>query len=172
MTPTEASAILEIPMPTVSGKTQEEVEARLQEWKSGALKQAWRAASLRYHPDRNADPSAAALFTRAGEAYAVLIALRIQLRRPQRLCPAGHPRTPLTANFCHECGFAFGADPLIRALRRGGLTATNIALILNSPDAEKLRANLEKPVDFQIQLRILQQRQRLGLFGQHSGWPK
>ena len=169
MTSARAATILGITVPRFSGKTQEDVEVQLSAWKDGPLKKAWRAAAGLYHPDKNqADPDAESKFKEAQEAHEFMLSLRVRLRVPVKSCPRGHTRTPATAKFCHECGYAYDGDSLVETLRRAGILDRNITVLRESGELERIRA--EGPEALPAQVKVLQQRQRLGLFGKHSGW--
>lgn len=171
MTSAQAAAILGIAVPHFSGKTQADVEAQLAAWKAGPLKKAWRVAALAFHPDRNTDDAGAeARFKEASEAHEFLLGLQVRLRVPVKSCPKGHVRTPPSAKFCHECGYAFDADPLVESLRRAGILDRNITHIRESGELERIR--VDGPTKLQDHIQLLQQRQRLGLFSQHAGWPR
>jgi hypothetical protein len=169
MTKSSAAAILGVTVPHFSGKSQADVEAMLAEWKDGDLKKAWRAAAVAHHPDTNpGDATAAARFKEATEAYEFLRGLQVRLREPTRTCPQGHARIPATAKFCHECGYGYDSDPLVEALRRAGIIERNITWLRQSGELDRIRAMGAQALPAQI--RLIQQRQRLGLVGQHTGW--
>jgi len=173
MTPVQAAATLGISIPRFSGASQESVDALLVEWKDGPLKNKRQAMALATHPDTKddeaADEDATAKFNEAKEAHECLLNLRVRLcPPPAKACPLGHERIPEKAKFCHECGHEYDADPLIDSLRRAGILPRNIDHLRATGELDELRrlgaANL------QSRIQILQQRQRLGLFGPHTGW--
>lgn len=171
MTSAQAATILGITVPRFSGKSQADVEAQLAVWKEGPLKKAWRAAASLYHPDKNpGDSDAETKFKEAGEAHDFLLGLQVRLRASVRECPRGHIRTPVSAKFCHECGYAYDGDPLVETLRRAGILDRNITILKESGELDKIRKAGSESLAMHVQL--LQQRQRLGLFGQHAGWPR
>ena len=175
MTSASAAVCLGVDIPHFVGRTQADVEAQLTTWKDGPLKKAWRAAAGRFHPDKNpGDVEAEARFKEAQEAYTFLLGLRVRLRPPAKaqaafgMCPQGHPRLPVTANFCYECGYAYSVDPLVETLRRAGILERNIETLRDNGELDTLRTL--GPANLKSQVQLLQQRQRLGLFGQHAGW--
>lgn len=151
-------ALLDLAAPRITGKTQEEVDARLQEWKDGPLKTAYRAAAKRAHPDQNPGTAAAEEFQKVKAAYDFLCDVRGVLRVPVTACPKGHARVPEKANFCHECGHAYDDDPLTERLRKAGLTSASIAKLHQDGTMERLRAL--PPTSAALQQEILRQLQR------------
>ena len=149
MTAAHAATLLGIEVPRITGKSQVDVEAQLAAWKEGPLKKAWRVKALQCHPDTSIlDEGAEARFRAVVEAYAFLRQLRVRLRRATQE----------------------GVDPLVASLMKAGILERNIRALRESGELERLRA--EGPTALPEQVRLLQQRQRLGLFGQHAGWPR
>lgn len=170
--------VLGLDMPKLSGKSQAEVDAKLTEWKEGTLKKAWHLAAQKHHPDRNVgDPTAADRFKEAQESYEHLLTLQTRLKPPKEArplnpsgCPAGHTRIPSTAKYCHECGYSYGTDPVVELLRKAGITERNIVILCTNGEMARLQKLRPGSAELDTQVRLLQQRQRLGLIGQHAGW--
>ena len=77
---------------------------------------------------------------------------------------------PEQAKFCHDCGTSYLMDALERRLRGQGVTDRTIQQIKFNGTYDRL--NLLPPVspELQQEIELLLQRQRLGLYGQFSGW--
>lgn len=167
----ECATLLGIDLPRFSGKSQEEVNAKLDAWKEGALREGYRAAVHRTHPDKNPDdPEAGAKFAEVVAAYEQLQDLRVHLKRPEKSCPSGHERIPATAKYCHECGYAYMEDALVQLLRSNGITDRVISYLRSTGELDRIKAIPPFSEDLRSEIRLLQQRQRFGLFSPHSGW--
>ncbi len=137
----ESLALLGLTPPRVSGKTQAEVDEKLDRWKEGPLKKAWHEAAKRCHPDSGGTPEG---FARVKEAHDHLLGLRANLLTPE--------------------------DRLVQHLRKNGVVAGMIEHLRETGDFDSLLILDPKSEEFQERLNLLRQRQRLGLFGPHSGW--
>lgn len=167
----ECLTILGAVRPKLSGKSQAEVDAKLEEWKSGPLRDAYKAAVHRTHPDKNPDvPDAAAQFAAVVEAYEQLQTLKVNLKKPEKSCPSGHERLPATAKYCHECGYCYEEDALTSLLKSNGITERTISLLRDNGEFDRLKGMSPFSEALHTEIALLKQRQRLGLFGRYSGW--
>ena len=168
---TECLALLGLEKPKFTGKTQDEVDSKLEAWKTDTLKSAFKLKAHEVHPDKNPDdPTAGARFLEVKEAFEQLQGLEVNLKRPEKKCPLGHERAPAMAKFCHECGYSFFEDPLVHRLRKAGLHDTIITELQNSGKMAELRKLNPFSSELETEILLLRHRQRLGLFGPHSGW--
>ena len=138
-------SLLGLTLPKISGKSQADVDAKLAEWKRTTLKKAWRSVAKRLHPDKGSGDGIA--FAEAKAAYEHLRGLKANLRPP--LTPEGRVVESLRKHGV--------IDGMIEHLRGTGELATLSEMSLTSGD-------------FLERVRVLQQRQRLGLFGPYSTW--
>jgi len=175
MNTANALALLGVSRPEIKGKTQAEVDEKLQAWKEESLRPAYKAKLHETHPDKHPnDPMASTKFQMVKAAYEKLKVLKINAPRkprpPVTHCPHGHDRIPTTAKYCHECGYCFSMDALEQRLRRRGILPASVAQIRAEGTYDKLLGM--NPMDAQLdqEIEVLWQRQRLGLFGRHSGW--
>lgn len=167
----ECLALLGLEKPKLSGKTQDEVDAKLTSWKADVLKPAYKAKAHEVHPDKHPDdPEAGAKFLAVKESFEQLQELQVTLKRPENKCPSGHRREPLTAKFCHECGYSFMEDALVSRLRAAGIHDTIITEMQNTGRLAELRKLNPMSRELETEILMIQQRQRLGLFGRYSGW--
>jgi hypothetical protein len=170
-TTSECLTLLGLEKPKLAGKTQDEVDTKLTAWKADILKPAFKAKAHEVHPDKNPDDSeAGAKFLAVKEAFEQLQNLTVTLKRPENKCPSGHPREPVTAKFCHECGYSYVEDALVHRLRAAGIHDTIITEMQNTGKLAELRKMDPFSPELSTEILMLQQRQRLGLFGRYSGW--
>jgi len=167
----ECLILLGLEKPKLSGKSQEEVNSKLEAWKADTLKPAYKNKVHETHPDKNPeDKEAGAKFLAVREAFEQLQSLQVVLKRPDNKCPLGHDRQPLTAKFCHECGYCYEEDALVRRLRAAGIHDLLLSEIRNNGKLDELRKLNPLSRELENEILLLQQRQRLGLFGPLSGW--
>jgi hypothetical protein len=169
---TQCFQILGLDKPRVRGKTQDEIDQALADWKDDVLKKAWRKRAGETHPDRNPTDEAAQQFKDVQDAYEqVRKDLKAgRLKKPVTGCPSGHPRLPATAKYCHECGHCYVTPALEQRLRNVGLTPSTIAALRADGTYQRLEAMSPASPALQDEIKILFHRQRLGLFGKYSGW--
>lgn len=143
-TTNESLIILGVTRPRFTAKSQEDADKKIEAWKQGALKQAWRRAIKHMHPDRG---GSGAEFKAAKAAYDQLRSLRANFLPP---------RTP--------------EQTVIERLLRDGVVEKMISSMRDSGELAML-VDMELTSDaFTERIHILLQRQRLGLFGPYSGW--
>lgn len=179
----EAFRQLDLAIPKIKGADQAEVNRKLAEWKNTVLKSAYRTKVKEVHPDQNSeDPEADAKFKDVREAFEqIRDDLKINLKRPPppkplpnvtaTVCPAcATERIPENANFCYDCGTDYNMEALERRLRNRGLTDKTIKTI--KVDGTYQRLSKLPPVGGTLndEITLLVQRQRLGLYGDFSGW--
>jgi len=170
-TTAECLTLLGLDKPRVVGKSQEEVDAKLIEWKQGALKKAYKQKSRETHPDLHPDDvDAGDKFKAVTEAYAQLEDLKVNLKMPINRCPTGHERVPSEAKFCHECGHCFIEDPLVARLKHGGVVDSSITYLKESGELKTMQAMNPWSSELHNRIQLVLQRQRLGLLGRHSPW--
>lgn len=168
---TECLSLLGLEKPKLSGKTQDEVDTKLATWKADVLKPAYKSKAHEVHPDKNPDDKeAGAKFLAVKEAFEQLQDLTVTLKRPENKCPDGHERVPATAKYCHECGFAYVEDALVQRLRAAGIHDTIITDMRHTGKLTELRKLHPLSRELETEILMIQQRQRLGLFGRYSGW--
>lgn len=170
-TTSECLELLGIEKPKFSGKTQPEVDAKLDEWKNETLKLAFHARMHEVHPDKHPDdPDASAKLLAVKEAYEQLQGLRVNLKKSEKFCPNGHERIPTMAKFCHECGHGYFEEPLLPRLRAAGITDRSISYLRSSGELDRLQEINPFSNEFGIQIKVIQQRQRLGLLSPLARW--
>ncbi len=157
--------ILGVEKPKLSGKTQAEVDAKLDEWKAGPLKEAYKLQAHQTHPDKNPDdPEAGAKFTALVEAFEQLQKFRVRLKKPEKVCPSGHERQPETAKYCHECGYCFEEEPVVAMLRGHGLTDQTISTLREGGGLDRIKGMSPFSTEFHNEIHRLKLRQQVERF--------
>lgn len=144
MTTNESLIILGLTLPRFRAKSQEDADKKIEGWKQGALKQAWREIAKRNHPDTGGSD---ATFARSKAAYDHLQSLRANFLPPQ---------TPEQA--------------VVRCLLQAGIVEKMISTMRESGELTIVVEMGMASDAFTERVHILLQRQRLGLFGPYSGW--
>ena len=144
MTTNESLIILELTLPRFRARSQEDADKKIEAWKQGALKQAWRRVVQQRHPDKGGSD---AEFAQAKSAYDHLQSLRANFLPPQTR-----------------------EQEVVEYLLRGGVVEKMISSMRDSGELAILTGMDMTSNAFTERYHILLQRQRLGLFGPYSGW--
>lgn len=133
--------ILGLDKPRFSGKSQEEVDAKVAVWKAEVLKPAYHAKAHEVHPDKHGDdPVYHEKLRLVREAYQQLQKLEVRLKKPENRCPDGHERIPVGAKYCHECGYCYVEDPLVSRLKAAGILPHTIEHIRANGEFDRMKS--------------------------------